>query len=218
MESLYFIISNTSRCFIKDLFLSFSEFLQAIYSKKDMIYRSFCEKIFMRTNKIITFRLFMITVVLFSFHTYITAQNKSEILTGDNLKRIVPASFYFAGQSAETQMRNAAAAKLSENRYIIAGLVDTSGYSTEISGKYEGFFITDSPIKIGGKELGTGAYGFGFSKDNKVNIFDLSSKQILSVNAALDNEMKRPRPLMMSSVNQGVRLYKGKIYVLILAK
>lgn len=148
----------------------------------------------------------------------INAQIKSEILTGDNLKRIVPTSFYFAGQSADTQIRNAAAAKIGENRYVIVGLVDTSGYSTEISGKYEGFFITDSPINIGGKSLTTGAYGFGFSKEGKVNIFDVSSKEILSVETVKDSELKRPRPLMMMIDDRGVRLYKGKTYVVIQAR
>jgi hypothetical protein len=153
---------------------------------------------------------------VFNFSAF--GQAKYEILTGEPLKRIVPTSFYFAGQSAETQARNSAAAKIGENRYIIAGLVDTSGYSTEISGKYEGFFITDSPVKIGGKLLNTGAYGFGFAPDNKVNIFDLSSKQILSVKTVDDLEMKRPRPLMMTADSKGIRLYKGKIYVTISAK
>lgn len=155
--------------------------------------------------------------LLFIFNLTAAAQ-KTEVLTGDNLKRIVPAGFYFAGQSAETQMRNAAAAMIGKDRYILAGLVDTSGYSTEISGIYEGFFITDSPIKIGDKELGTGAYGFGFAKEGKVNFFDLSSKQILSVNTTNDAELKRPRPLMMTSEAKGIRFYKGKNYVLISAK
>ena len=153
------------------------------------------------------------------FALNINAQNKTsyQVLEGDDLKRIVPTSFYFAGQSAETQVRNAAAAKLGENRFVIVGLVDTSGYSTEISGKYEGFFITDSPVKIGDKMLTTGAYGFGFAKD-KVNFFDLSSKLILSVNTVNDAEMKRPRPILMMSDTKGVRLYKGKNYVLLSAK
>lgn len=142
------------------------------------------------------------------------AQIKPEVLSGNELKRIVPTSFYFAGQSAETQTRNSAAAKIGKNRFVVVGLVDTSGYSTELQGIYEGFFITDSPVKIGGKVLNTGAYGFGFAKD-KVNIFDLSSKQILSVKTTEDAEMKRPRPLMMAADGKGVRLYKGKSYVLI---
>ncbi len=159
----------------------------------------------------------LVSILLF-FSLTAAAQTKPEILTDDNLKRVVPTSFYFAGQSAETQVRNSAAAKIGENRHIIAGLVDTSGYSTEISGKYEGLFITDSAIKIGGKLLNTGAYGFGFSQNGKLNIFDLSSKQILSVKTIDDAEMKRPRPLQMTSDEKGVRLYKGKTYVVIAAK
>jgi hypothetical protein len=135
------------------------------------------------------------------------------VLTGDELNLVVPKSFYFAGQSAETQLRNSAAAKIGESRFIIAGMVDTSGYSTEISGKYEGFFITDSPVMLGNKRLATGAYGFGFSQNGRINIFDLSSKQILSAATTTDTEMKRPRPLMMVSEAKTVRLYKGKSYV-----
>jgi hypothetical protein len=161
------------------------------------------------------FVCFCVSVILFSFSAF--GQVKLEILTGDSLKRIVPTSFYFAGQSAETQARNSAAAKIGENRHIIAGLVDTSGYSTDIQGIYEGFFITDSTINIGGKVLKTGAYGFGFAKD-RVNIFDLSSKQILFAKVLTDEEMKRPRPLTMTADSKGIRLYKGKLYVLILAK
>lgn len=162
----------------------------------------------------------VLPVLLFVGMFSASAQNtiSYEVLTDAALTRIVPTSFYFAGQSAETQMRNAAAAKLGENRFIIAGLVDTSGYSTEISGKYEGFFITDSPVKIGNKLLGTGAYGFGFAKGNKINIFDLSSKQILSVATTSDTELKRPRPLQMTGEAKGIRLYKGKDFVLISPK
>jgi hypothetical protein len=150
----------------------------------------------------------------------VNAQNKSnfDVLNDSDTAKVVPTSFYFAGQSAPTQMRNSAAARIGKDRLIIAGLVDTSGYSTEISGKYEGFFITDSLIKIGNRNLGTGAYGFGFSKDGKVNIFDLSGKQILSASVQTDSEIKRPRPLQMISDARGIRFYKGKNFILISPK
>ena len=170
----------------------------------------------MRLIKYLITSLFCSAIIL-GFSNMTLAQSKAEILAGDELNRVVPTSFYFAGQSAETQIRNSAAAKIGQNRFVIVGLVDTSGYSTELQGIYEGFFITDSPVKIGGKTLNTGAYGFGFAKD-KVNIFDLSSKQILSVKIIEDVELKRPRPLMMTSDEKGIRLYKGKSYVLIVAK
>ncbi len=161
------------------------------------------------------FYTFLFVLTVFTVSGF--GQNKPEVLQGESVKRIVPAGFYFAGQSAETQFRNSAVGKFGENRYIIAGLVDTSGYSTEISGIYEGFFITDSVINFGGKTLKTGAYGFGFAKD-KVNVFDLSSKQILSGKVYEDIELKRPRPLMMTTEKNGIRLYKGRTYVLILPK
>ena len=148
----------------------------------------------------------------------VKAQNNFEVLNEAEKAKVVPASFYFAGQSAQTQIRNAAAARIGKDRFIVAGMVDTSGYSSEIAAKYEGFFITDSPISVGGETLGAGAYGFGFSSDGKVNILDLASKPVLSAVTQNDSEMKRPRPLQMISEAKGIRFYKGKNYVLISPK
>lgn len=166
-------------------------------------------------RKIGLFTLAIALVASLTASTNAQDKTKIEVLADAALTRIVPTSFYFAGQSAETQMRNAAAARIGKDRFVIAALVDTSGYSTDISGKYEGFFITDSTITIGNKTLGTGAYGFGFAPNGMVNIFDLSSKQILSVATKTDTKLKRPRPLQMTLADKGVRLYKGKDYVLI---
>src|SRR5262249_34798155 len=83
----------------------------------------------------------------------VLAQDSVVVLSGTELTRIVPPGFYFQGLSAATQMRNAAAARWGEKRYVIAGLVDTSGYAADVRAKYAGFFITDSPIKINGSDL-----------------------------------------------------------------
>ena len=133
----------------------------------------------------------------------------------EQLETMIPSSFYFAGLSGGTQMRNSSAATIGKDRRIIAGLVDVSGYSTEISGVYEGFFITDSPIIFGDKTLEIGAYGIGFAKKGEVNIFDLSGKKILFTQTQKDSEMRRPRPLMMVADKSGIRLYKGRDFVLI---
>lgn len=168
---------------------------------------------------IFTHRSLVLFAMFFAFFlTSKTTTNAQEVLSETASARIVPTSFYFAGQSAPTQMRNSAVARLAKDRFVIAGLVDTSGYSTEISGKYEGFFITDSIVTVGGKQLPTGAYGFGFSADGKLRVFDLSSKEVLTVETTNDKEMKRPRPLMMTIAEGGVRFYKGKNYTLIKAK
>jgi len=146
------------------------------------------------------------------------AQDSATILTGADLNRVVPPGFYFQGLSAPTQMRNSAAARFGSKRFVIAGLVDTAGYAADVRAKYEGFFITDSPIMINGSDLGTGAYGFGFSDDGKLQILDLAGNQILSVSTTRDNELRRPRPLMMTKTADGVRFYNGKSYVIVTAK
>lgn len=147
----------------------------------------------------------------------IQAQDTATILTGAEANRIVPPGFYFQGQSAATQMRNSAVARFGTKRFVIAGLVDTAGYAADIREKYQGFFITDSPIKINGSELAPGAYGFGFTKDGKLSILDLTNKDVLSVSATKDTVLQRARPLMMTKTDQGVRLYAGKDYVVITA-
>lgn len=146
------------------------------------------------------------------------AQDSVTVLTGADLLRVVPPGFYFQGLSAATQMRNSAAARFGTNRYVIAGLVDTSGYAADVRAKYEGFLITDSAIAINGSDLGVGAYGFGFSNDGKLNILDLAGNQLLSVATTKDKQLKRPRPLMMTKSGNGVRLYNGRDYVVIATK
>jgi len=146
------------------------------------------------------------------------AQDAVTILEGAALTRVVPAGFYYQGLTAPTQMRNAAAARFGEKRYVIAALVDTAGYAADVRAKYEGFFITDSPIKIGGNDLSVGAYGFGFSSDGKMHILDLAGNEVLSTATTKDNELKRPRPLMMAKAADGLRLYNGKDYVVINSK
>jgi hypothetical protein len=101
---------------------------------------------------------------------------------------------------------------------VIVGMVVSSGYSADIRARYVGFFITDSPITVGGETLSTGAYGFGFSSDGKLNILDLANKEVVSVSITKDSAMKRPRPLQMTMDGSNVRLYRGRDYVVIGAK
>src|SRR5882762_8603735 len=146
------------------------------------------------------------------------AQNSPVVLSGAELTRVAPNSFYFKGQSAPTQMRNTAAARFGTDRFVVAGFVDTSGYAADVREKYQGFLITDSPITVGGSDLATGAYGFGFSNDGKFWVLDLSGKEILSLAATADKDLKRPRPLMMTKAGDSIRLYAGRNYVVIAAK
>jgi hypothetical protein len=140
------------------------------------------------------------------------------VLEGAALAHVVPPGFYFEGQSAPTQTRNAAAVQWGDGkdaRLVIVGMVDTSGYSSEVRAKYQGFFITDSPVTVGGKELGTGAYGFGFTDDGHLNILDIGGRQILSAPATRDTKIQRPRPILITADSGEVRFYSGRDYAVI---
>lgn len=159
-----------------------------------------------------------VALVVLAITGLATAQEGATVLTGTQLTRVVPTGFYFQGLSAPTQMRNAAAARFGTDRFVIAGLVDTSGYSSDVREKYVGFFITDSAIKLNGESLPAGAYGFGFATEGKLTIMDLAGKDLLSVAITNDKSLRRPRPLMMSADPGGVRLYSGRNYVVIAAQ
>jgi hypothetical protein len=143
---------------------------------------------------------------------------EASLLDGSALTRVMPTSFYFEGLSGPTQMRNAAAVRFGEKRHVIAALVDTAGYSSEVRSKYEGFLITDSKVSLGDREVGAGAYGFGVTKDSKFNVFDVGGNLLLSVQGTKDTATKTPRPLTMIKDNGAVRLYRGRSYVTVTPK
>ena len=161
--------------------------------------------------------------VLAAFSVPVAAQSipdvetTDQVLSGPALTRVVPTSFYFKGQSAPTQMRNSAAVRINSH-FVIVGMVDTSGYSADVRARYQGFFITDSAITVGGQALPTGAYGFGFTNDGKFNILDIGNNEVLSVASTNDKALKRPRPLMMQMDGSNVRLYAGRDYVVLTVK
>jgi hypothetical protein len=139
-------------------------------------------------------------------------QAGAQIMAGDALKKIVPGSFFFAGQTASVQMRNAVALKTAAGHHVLAGLVDTSGYSTAIQEKYQGFFITESKLTFDGATLEPGEYGFGF-KDGKFLLMNVAATDVLSVPTRNDDQMKHPVPLKLEKDGDAYRLYAGKNYV-----
>jgi len=159
----------------------------------------------------------LILSVLISLSTIARAE-EAVVLNQDALKKVVPAGFYFEGQSAPTQMRNAAAVRFGDRRYVIVALVDTAGYSSDVRAKYEGFLITDSEISLGGKNIAAGAYGFGVTKEGQFNLLDLGGKTLTSVSAPKDAALATPQPLTIIKGADGVRLYRGRNYLTLSAK
>src|SRR5271170_8083013 len=104
----------------------------------------------------------------------LVAQAGAQVLTAEQVKKLAPGSFFFAGQSAAVQLRNTAGLKNSAGKVVLAGLVDTSGYSTAIAEKYQGLLIVETKLSFDGAVLDPGQYGFGF-KDDKFIVMNVAA-------------------------------------------
>ncbi len=136
------------------------------------------------------------------------------VLKPEDAKKLLPAAVYYKAQTAPTQLRNSGGVKFADGYYLLATLVDTSGYSTDVAAKYQAYFITEVPIKIGKHSLPAGVYGVGFIADNKFVVTDVGAHDVLTVSYATDEAMKRPLPLQVEAdAAGGFRLYAGRKYV-----
>jgi hypothetical protein len=140
------------------------------------------------------------------------------MLKADDLKRVVPTSYFFDGQSAPVQLRNSAGFRTTDGKMVLTGMVDTSGYAADVQEKYQGFFITQIKLNVGGSDLAPGAYGFGFSKDGKFQVMDVAGNTLLTAASTSDDKQPHPVPLKMMEDSGGFRLYHGRSYVILKAE
>jgi hypothetical protein len=161
-----------------------------------------------------------LVAAMMALPTGIKAQAVAET-TGDkalkpaDTEKLLPATVFYRGQSAPTQPRNSGGVKFADGYYVLAALVDTSGYSTELQAKYQAWFVAEVPIKIGGQSLPAGIYGVGFVADKFV-VTDVGAHDVLTVNSAVDAAFRRPMPLQVipdPTGSGGFRLYAGRNYV-----
>jgi hypothetical protein len=140
------------------------------------------------------------------------------ILSSDELKKAVPAEFFFRGQKAPVQLRNAVGFQLADGKMMLAALVDASGYSTAIQQKYQGLLITESRLRIGDGTLAPGQYGFGFAADGKFMIMDVGNNDVLGAAYQTDPALQRAVPLKLVEEGGEYKLYAGKKWVKIKAE
>jgi hypothetical protein len=145
----------------------------------------------------------------------IAQQASKHILSTDELKKAVPAEYFYRGQKAPVQLRNAVGFQLADGKMTLAALVDASGYSTAIQQKYQGMLITETKLDIGGSSLPPGQYGFGFTADGKFLVMDVANNEVLNISSQTDAELKRAVPLKLIEDGAGYKLYAGKKWVAI---
>jgi hypothetical protein len=165
-----------------------------------------------------TFCFALLSLLLGAFLTSASAQEtKKHLFSSEEVKKVVPAEYFFRGQKAPVQLRNSAGFQLANGKMFLAALVDASGYSTSIQQKYQGLLITETKISIGGSELAPGQYGFGFVADGKFVVMNVDNEDVLSVAFQNDPALPRAVPLKMVEDGDGYKLYAGKKYVTVKA-
>lgn len=129
--------------------------------------------------------------------------------------KLFPDKVFFRGQVASSQERNTGGVRYADGFFVLASLVDNSGYSSGIREKYQAYLITEVPVEIGGQSLKPGAYGCGFLDNNKFIVMDLGANDLFSVASTKDADIKHPVPLQFLTTSEAgkYRFYHGRDYV-----
>lgn len=168
----------------------------------------------MKTKLILRLR-FVFCAVIAGVATFsaFAQQGSKHLLSAEELKKVVPAEYFYRGQKAPVQLRNAVGSQQADGMMFVAALVDNSGYSTAIQQKYQGLLITEVKLKVAGSELTPGQYGFGFTAGGKFMVMNVANDDLLSVPFETDSELKRAVPLKLVEDGGSYKLYAGKKWV-----
>ena len=151
-----------------------------------------------------------------------TSQNASiastptpTILGAKDTPSVLPDAVFFSGRSSDVQMRNSGGVRFSDGMFVLSALIDNGGYSSGLEQKYQGYFITEVPLRFGDRQLQPGAYGVGFLQNNQFVVMDLGGHDLFTINGGHDAELKRAIPFQILPGSSGgkFRLYFGREYV-----
>jgi hypothetical protein len=82
------------------------------------------------------------------------AEGKEVVLKAADISpKIFPEHVFFRGQSAPVQFRNSGGVHFANDLYVLAGMVDSSGYSTAIKEKYQAYLLNEVTLEIAGQTL-----------------------------------------------------------------
>jgi hypothetical protein len=160
-----------------------------------------------------TRRITIATLVLLTVISALGQQASKHVLNADELKKATPTEYFFRGQKAPVQLRNAVGTQLADSKMVIFALVDASGYSTAIQQKYQGLLITEVKLAIGSATLAPGQYGFGFTSDGKFVVMDVGNNDVLSEASQAESSLQHAVPLKLVEDGAGYKLYAGKKWI-----
>jgi hypothetical protein len=143
-----------------------------------------------------------------------TQAGDAAVLKPADTATILPATVFFQGKTAPVQSRNSGGVRFGDKSLMLAALVDTSGYSSQVQEKYQAYLITESAIDIDGHRLAPGAYGCGFLSNSFV-VMDIGGHDLFTAHITRDDNLRRPTPLQVMAAPEAgkYRLYAGRNFV-----
>jgi len=159
--------------------------------------------------------------ILASAPRNVCAQGAFTQLTGKAFESAIPNDFYLEGNRIPVEKRNAVLLKTPGGARLVLGLIDTSGYSSQIKQKYTGMAITEGAVSVCGVSLKVGSYGFGLEKpattggeEAKFHLYNQAGESVGECAAKKDGALKQPKPLnVVLSKEAGARLYLGRYFL-----
>lgn len=162
-------------------------------------------------KRVTTFTTLMLMLgVMAAIPNIARAQGSFEPVTGKAFDSAMPKDFYLEGNAIPTEKRNAALLKTPAGERLLFGLLDTTGYSSQIKQKYIGMVINEGKISVCGKSVGVGSYGFGLDRpapnskdDAKFHLYNQAGGEVASCAAPVDSTLKTAKPLQVSASKGG---------------
>lgn len=152
-----------------------------------------------------------------------SAQDKGKIqlLVGDELNKLLPASVFLDGQTPPVEKRNAAGARLENGKILLVAIIETSGYSSAAKEKYSAILLTDGGLILGKSKINPGAYGLGKKKivaggkeSEAFELYDLGGNAVAEVPAEKDAQLRPAVPIQLKlDAGAAPRLYLGRDFV-----
>jgi hypothetical protein len=150
------------------------------------------------------------------------AQRVFKVEKGEAFNKIVPRDFVLEENSIPTEKRNSTLVLTPSGSRLIAGLLDTSGYSSQVQEKYLGMLIAEGNVEVCSHPLAIGSYGFGLAKSkgiageppSKFFLYNQAGNRVAECAVKVDEQLKIPRPLQVVPSRGGTaRLYLGRTWV-----
>lgn len=151
-----------------------------------------------------------------------SAQGVFKVEKGEAFNKIIPRDFVLEENSIPVEKRNSALVITPSGARLIAGLLDTSGYSSQVQEKYLGMMIVEGSVEMCGHQIGIGSYGFGLAKaqggaggrPSKFFLYNQAGKRVAECAAKWDEKLKSPRPLqVVATGGRTARLNLGRTWI-----